>query len=133
MKVFICMVEMYDGKKQPMRVFADTKEEARKKLIEQFPQCYVSETMTTKEYSKDGDNEMINEVEQAFQQGYAQAKKEAAEALNELIEKIQDKYYEAVNDAQHYWNPNVAQDALENAYSTVECWINEILNGSEEA
>lgn len=137
MKEFICIIEMYDGKKQPWSVFADTKEEARKKLIRQFPQCYVSEgyvseVMTTEEYNKDGDSEMINEIEQAFQQGYAQAKKENAEALNELIEKIQYKYYEAVNDAQHYYNPNVAQDALEDAYDNVECWIKRILNGSEE-
>ena len=133
MKAFICMIEMYDEKKQPMRVFADTKEEARKKLIEQFPQCYVSEAMTTKEYSKDGDNEMINETEQAFQQGYAQAKKEVAEALNELIEKVDQAYSDAVNDARHYWNPDTAQDALQDAYDNVECWIKRILNGSEEA
>ena len=50
MKAFICMIEMYDGKKQPMRVFAESKEEARKKLIEQFPQCYVSKAITAKEY-----------------------------------------------------------------------------------
>ena len=141
MKAFISLAEMYDGQKYPMRVFADTKEEARNKLIKQFPQCYVSEAMTTEEYGiekkfkelKDSDNKMINEVEQAFQQGYAQAKKETAQALDKLKEKIQDKYWEAVNDAQHYYNPNVAQDALEDAYSTVECWINEIFNGSEEA
>lgn len=76
---------------------------------------------------------MTNEVEQAFRQGYAQAKKEATEALNKLKEKIQDEYWEAVNDAQQYYNPNVAQDALQDAYEKVECWVNEILNGSEEA
>lgn len=76
---------------------------------------------------------MTNEKEQVFREGYEQAKKEATEALNKLKEKIQDKYWEAVNDAQHYYNPNVAQDALENAYSNVECWINEIFNGSEES
>ena len=76
---------------------------------------------------------MTNEIEQAFREGYEQAKKEVTEALDKLKEKIQDKYWEAVNDAQHYYNPNVAQDALENAYNNVECWINEIFNGSEEA
>lgn len=44
-----------------------------------------------------------------------------------LVEKIQDKYYEAVNDARGYYNPNVAQDALEDAYDNVLSWINEIL------
>lgn len=141
MKAFICMVEMYDGKKIPWRIFAESKEEARKKLIRQFPQCYVSEAMTIKEYdieknsrnSKDNDNEMINEVEQAFQQGYAQAKKEATEALEKLKEKIDQAYSDAVNDARHYWSPNTAEDALQDAYDNVECWINEIFNGSEEA
>lgn len=76
---------------------------------------------------------MTNEKEQAFREGYEQAKKEVTEALDKLKEKIQDKYWEAVNDAQHYYNPNVAQDALKDAYSNVECWINEIFNGSEES
>lgn len=132
MKEFICMIEMYDGKKQPWSVFADTKEEARKKLIRQFPQCYVSKAMTTEEYSKDGDNEMTNEIEQAFRQGYTQAKKEATQALEKLIEKVDQAYSDAVNDAQHYYNPNVAQDALQDAYDNVECWIKRILNGREE-
>lgn len=44
-----------------------------------------------------------------------------------LTEKINDKYWEAVDDAQGYYNPNVAQDALENAYNNVLSWINEIL------
>lgn len=140
MKAFICMIEMYDGKKQPMRVFAESKEEARKKLIEQFPQYYVSEAMTTAEYdieknsrnSKDNDNEMINEVEQAFRQGYAQAKKETAEALNKLKDKLDQAYSDAVDDAQHYWNPNTAENALQDAYNNVERWINEIFNDSKD-
>ena len=76
---------------------------------------------------------MINEVEQAFQQGYAQAKKEDTEALEKLIEKVDQAYSDAVNDARHYYNPNVAQDALEDAYDNVECWIKRILNGSKES
>ena len=76
---------------------------------------------------------MTNEIEQAFREGYEQAKKEDTEALEKLKERVHDKYWEAVDDAQHYYNPNVAQDALESAYSNVECWINEIFNDSEEA
>ena len=76
-----------------------------------------------------------DEVEQAFRQGYtqgyAQAKKEATEALEKLIEKVDQAYSDAVNDARHYYNPNVAQDALEDAYDNVECWIKRILNGGE--
>lgn len=141
MKAFISLAEMYDGQKYPMRVFADTKEEARNKLIKQFPQCYISEAMTTKEYdieknsrnSKDDDTKMTNEVEQAFRQGYAQAKKEATEALYKLKEKIDQAYSDAVNDVRDYWSPNTAEDALQDAYDNVECWINEIFNDSEEA
>lgn len=69
---------------------------------------------------------MNDEVEQAFRQGYTQAKKEAAQALDKLKERVHDKYWEAVDDAQHYCNPNVAQDALENAYNQVLTWINEM-------
>lgn len=54
MKAFICMAEMYDGKIQPMRVFADTKEEARNKLVKQFPKLYIGEAMTVKEYRENG-------------------------------------------------------------------------------
>lgn len=135
---------MYDGKKRPWRTYAESKEEARKKLIRQFPQCYVSEAMTAEEYaiekksrnSKDNDKKMTNEVdevEQAFRQGYAQAKKEATEALNKLKDKLDQAYSDAVNDAQDYWNPRVAQDALQDAYSNASCWIDEIFNDSEEA
>ena len=69
---------------------------------------------------------MNDEIEQAFRQGYTQAKKEAAQALEKLKERVHDKYWEAVNDAQHYYNPDVAQDALENAYNHVLTWINEL-------
>lgn len=75
---------------------------------------------------------MTNEVEQAFQQGYAQAKKEAAQALDKLEDKLNQAYSDAVNDAQNYWNPRVAQDALQDAYSNASCWIDEIFNGSKE-
>ena len=73
-----------------------------------------------------------DEVEQAFRHGYLQGKKEAAQALEKLKERVHDKYWEAVDDAQHYYNPNVAQDALEDAYDNVECWIKRILNGGED-
>lgn len=52
MKAFICLAEMYDGQKHPMRVFADTKEEARNRLIKQFPKFYIGEAMTVKEYKE---------------------------------------------------------------------------------
>lgn len=48
------MAEMYDGKTSPMRVFADTKEEARNKLVKQFPKLYIGEAMTVKEYRENG-------------------------------------------------------------------------------
>lgn len=75
---------------------------------------------------------MNDEIEQAFRQGYTQAKKEAAQALEKLKERVHDKYWEAVNDAQDYNNPNVAQDALQDAYDNVRSWIYEILNGGED-
>ncbi len=73
-----------------------------------------------------------DEIEQAFRQGYTQAKKEATEALEKLIEKVDQAYSDAVNDARHYWSPDTAQDALETAYDNVECWIKRILNGGED-
>ena len=50
MQAFICIIEKYNGSKMPARTFAESKEEARKRLIEQFPKCYVSEALTMKEY-----------------------------------------------------------------------------------
>lgn len=73
-----------------------------------------------------------DEIEQAFRQGYTQAKKEAAQALDKLEDKLDQAYSDAVNDAQNYWNPRVAQDALQNAYSNASCWIDEIFNGGED-
>lgn len=73
-----------------------------------------------------------DEIEQAFRQGYAQAKKEAAQALDKLEDKLDQAYSDAVNDARHYYNPNVAQDALQDAYDNVECWIKRIFNGGED-
>ena len=79
---------------------------------------------------------MNDEIEQAFRQGYtqgyAQAKKEATEALEKLIEKVDQAYSDAVNDAQNYWNPRVAQDALQDAYNNASCWIGEIFNDRED-
>ena len=53
--------------------------------------------------------------------------------IDKLEDKLDQAYSDAVNDAQHYWNPRVAQDALQDAYSNVSCWIDEILDGGEEA
>lgn len=75
---------------------------------------------------------MTNEIEQAFREGYEQAKKEIAEALDKLIEKVDQAYSDAVGDARHYWSPNTAENALQDAYNNVECWINEIFNGRED-
>lgn len=73
-----------------------------------------------------------DEIEQAFRQGYTQAKKEAAQALDKLEDKLDQAYSDAVNDAQNYWNPRVAQDALQDAYNNASCWIGEIFNGGED-
>lgn len=77
-----------------------------------------------------------DEVEQAFRQGYtqgyAQAKKEAAQALDKLEDKLDRAYSDAVDNAQHYCNSRVAQDALQNAYNNVSCWIDEIFNGTKD-
>lgn len=45
---------------------------------------------------------------------------------------IDRAFSDAVNDAQDYDNPNVAQDALQDAYDNVRSWIYEILNGGED-
>ena len=50
---------------------------------------------------------------------------------NELIERVDQAYHDAVDDAQHYWYPNTAQDALEDAYDKVDTWINELLLGKQ--
>ncbi|EXM38554.1 hypothetical protein RASY3_14675 [Ruminococcus albus SY3] len=52
--------------------------------------------------------------------------------IDKLEDKLDQAYSDAVNDAQDYWNPNVAQDALQDAYDNVRSWIYEILNGREE-
>lgn len=72
-----------------------------------------------------------DEVEQAFRQGYLQGKKEAAQALDKLEDKLDQAYRDAVDDCQNFWNPRVAQDALQNAYNNVSCWIDEIFNCTE--
>lgn len=69
LKPFVCTVEEYDGKKTDCRVFADTAERAREKLIEQFPKCYVSPAVTMKEYNdskadtqaQDGNEETLDD------------------------------------------------------------------------
>lgn len=53
--------------------------------------------------------------------------------IDKLKDKLNQAFSDAVNDAQDYWNPRVAQDALQDAYSNVSCWIDEILNDGEEA
>lgn len=65
LKPFVCTVEEYGGKKTDCRVFADTAEGAREKLIEQFPKCYVSPAMTMKEYndSKAGTHNSIAQAQ----------------------------------------------------------------------
>lgn len=52
MKVFICIVEDYNGNKKNCRVFADNVEEARKQLIKEYPKCYVSPAIPLKEFKQ---------------------------------------------------------------------------------
>lgn len=52
---------------------------------------------------------------------------------DKLKNKLSQAFSDAVNNAQNYWHPRVAQDALQDAYSNVSCWIDEIFNGGEEA
>lgn len=73
--------------------------------------------------------ELIDMLIEAFK---AAETKEAAEALDKLKDKLDQAYSDAVNDAQGYWNPRVAQDALQNAYDNVLCWIDEIFSGSKD-
>lgn len=58
--------------------------------------------------------------------------KEVRLIIDKLEDKLDQAYSDAVNDAQNYYNPRVAQDALQNAYDNVSRWIDEILNGGEE-
>lgn len=51
LKPFVCTVEEYSGNKTDCRVFAETAEQAREKLIKQFPKCYVSPAIPMKEYN----------------------------------------------------------------------------------
>lgn len=72
-----------------------------------------------------------DEVEQAFRHGYLQGKKEATRIIDKLDDRLDQAFSDAVNDARRYNNPNVAQDALQDAYDNVRRWIYEILNGGE--
>lgn len=73
-----------------------------------------------------------DEVEQAFRHGYLQGKKEATRIIDKLDDRLDQAYSDAVDDARRYNNPNVAQDALQDAYDNVRRWIYEILNGGED-
>ena len=73
-----------------------------------------------------------DEVEQAFRHGYLQGKKEATRIIDKLDDRLDQAFSDAVNDARRYNNPNVAQDALQDAYDNVRRWIYEILNGGED-
>ncbi len=61
-KAFVCIVEDCEGNKTPNRVFAENEMEARNKLIEMFPKCYVSEAVRFKDYAinKENKNQIIN-------------------------------------------------------------------------
>lgn len=74
--------------------------------------------------------ELVDMLIEAFKNAET---KETTEALNKLEDKLDQAYSDAVNDAQNYWNPRVAQDALQDAYNNVSCWIDEIFNGSEDS
>ena len=51
-KAFVCIVEDYDGNKNNCRVFANNAEEARQKLIREFPDCFVHPAITLKEFKQ---------------------------------------------------------------------------------
>lgn len=50
-KPFVCIVESFDGKKTPCRVFADTPKHAREQLIKQFPRCYISPAIPLRDFN----------------------------------------------------------------------------------
>lgn len=62
MKAFVCIVEDYEGNKTPNRVFAENEIEARNKLIEMFPKCYIGKAVRFKDYvvNKENKNQIIN-------------------------------------------------------------------------
>ena len=55
-KAFVCIVEDYDGNKNNCRVFANNAEEARQKLMEEFPDCFVHPAVTLKEFKQNQNN-----------------------------------------------------------------------------
>ena len=55
-KVFVCIVEDYDGNKNNCRVFANNAEEARQKLMKEFPDCFVHPAITLKEFKHSQNN-----------------------------------------------------------------------------
>jgi len=55
-KAFVCIVEDYNGNKNNCRVFANNAEEARQKLIKEFPDCFVHPAITLKEFKQSGNS-----------------------------------------------------------------------------
>lgn len=49
-KAFVCEVEIFEGNKEFKRVFATNADEAKQKLIKEYPNRYVSPAITYKEY-----------------------------------------------------------------------------------
>lgn len=49
-KAFVCEVETFEENKEVKRVFATNADEARQKLTNEYPNCYVSPAITYKEY-----------------------------------------------------------------------------------
>lgn len=47
---FVCEVEVDDGQKQYYRAFAETAEQARRKIAGQFPSCCVGSAIPYKEW-----------------------------------------------------------------------------------
>ena len=51
-KAFVCIIEDYNGNKKNCRVFANNAEEARQKLMKEFPNCFVHPAITLKEFKQ---------------------------------------------------------------------------------
>lgn len=49
-KAFVCEIVTSEGNKISKRVFATNADEAKQKLINEYPNCYVSPAITYKEY-----------------------------------------------------------------------------------
>lgn len=108
----------------------DRFEDSLQRIEADIHDCINETAQNVPSISGDYELELVDMLVEAFKNAET---KEATEALNKLEDKLDQAYSDAVNDAQNYWNPRVAQDALQDAYNNVSCWIDEIFNGSEDS